>query len=914
MTLIRFTAPAALVLLILLPVTLALTRRRFIPRGTAALRLFALTLIVLSLARPQVAGLSSGQTVVFAVDFSDSITPETREWAVDFVRTAARHRHQGERVGVVAFGADAILEEAPSDKPRLTFASRPSGEATDIARAIRTALAAMPGRGTRRVVLATDGNANRGDLAAALARARSEEVEISVVPLVPLHVGEVLVDEVRAPNEVRVGERFPVRVVIEATAPAQVQLQVVESEAVIDRRTIAIPAGRTIVTLHRVAKAAGMLRYAASIVATPDGISANNHAAARVMVRGSPVVWYVAPELGVLGRALAAQGLHVQVVTPEALPTTAAEYRGAAAVVLDDVPATQLAPAQMAALRDYVGQLGGGLVAAGGLHSFGIGGYAGTPIEDVLPVAMDVRHRMAIPSMAIILVIDASGSMGSFGQQIAPLELAKETAQSVIDLLGERDIIGVIAFDQQPRWVVQPTEARNRERVLDQVSRLQAGGGTNMYPAIELAYSYLRQSQAKVRHAIVLSDGQTDPGDFRGLLTRMAREKMTVSSVAIGNDADLDLMRNLARWGQGRSYFAKDLYTIPQIFTAEALLASRVYIVEDRFIPQVVRDDLFPDIGQLPALQGYVATAPKPASAIYLLSPQDDPILAAWQYGLGRAVAFTSDARPRWAAEWMSWPRLARFWSQLVRGVMRSDDGSLQLNVEQEPGTVLIILDAHTPAGEPMDGLEVQAHLAGGRSRAISVPLAQSASGRYEGRLEFTEPGEYGLAVAARQAGRLIGVRTSGVVIPYSPELRDLTVNRAILLRIAEATGGRVLTDPKEAFAPSGRAAGEPIDVWPPLAMVAVVVFVTEIALRRMPVIGVQLAALAGAVLARVRRPTTPEQLEEDRAYDEADRWKISEPGSTAASESMEAAARLYIARLKAMQRERPDEKSRFED
>ncbi len=911
MTAIRFVHPTVLVLVILLPVAYALTRRRLVPHGTALLRLIVLGLVILSLAQPRVPRLGPGQTIMFAVDLSDSITPDARERAIDSLRAAARAKRPDDRIGLVTFGADAVLEEVPTADPRLAFASRPSGEATDIGQAIRTALMVMPAQGHRRIVLATDGNANRGDLSAALALARSQDVAISVLPVVPTHEGEVLVEEVRAPTEVQVGERFPVRVVIEATTPAQVQLQVTEGETVTDRRSMAVQPGRTIVTLSRVARAEGLLRYVASIVATPDGTTANNRAGALVVVRGAPVIWYVAQQPGVLEHALAAQGLRVRTLTPETLPGTTAEYQGVAAVVLDDVPATQLAPAQMTALHDYVGQLGGGLVAVGGLHSFGVGGYAGTPLEEALPVSMDVRHRMVIPSMAIILIIDASGSMGSYGQEIAPLELAKETAQSVIDLMGDRDIIGVIAFDQKPRWLVPPTEARNRERVFDQISRLQAGGGTDVYPAIALAYDYLRQSPAKVRHAIVLSDFMTDPGDFQGLLTRMARERMTISAVGIGNETDLELMRNVAAWGQGRSYVAKDLYTIPQIFTAEALLASRVYIVEQRFAPQVVRDDLFPEVGQVPSLRGYIATAPKPASVSYLISPQEDPLLAAWQFGLGRAVAFTSDAGPRWAADWMVWPQFARFWSQLVRSVVRTDAGGVQLSVEQELGGAGMILDAYSPSGDPVEDLDVQGFVAGSRTAQRTVALVQSVPGRYEGRVSLTEPGEYGVTVAVRQAGRMLGVRTAAVVIPYSPELRELGVNRATLSRIVEATGGHVLSDPKAAVLPTGRAASETGDAWPMLATAALVVFVAEIALRRVPVLGAHLAVLLGAVLSWLRHPPSSRQQEEDVSYAEADRWKLSEPGSAAASESMEAAARLYIARLKAIGRDRVDEPPR---
>lgn len=910
MTGIRFGLPAALLFLIVLPVAAALARRRTIPRTALVLRLVVLLLLTLSLAAPVIPGAGGGQSVIFAVDFSDSIPAQARQEAVNFVRAAAEHRRPGDRIGVVTFGADAIVEEVPSDTPRLAFTSQPAGEATDLALAVRAALSALPPEGAWRIVLATDGNANRGDLAQALALARSQQVEISVVPIVPGREHEVLVEDVAVPAEVRIGERFFVRVAIAATARAEVRLRVVEGNTVIDQQTMTVEAGRAVISIPRVAGTEGLLHYTATITATPDGTAANNRDEALVTVRGLPVVWYVANAPGVIARALAALGMRVRSLTPEALPATAAEFRGTAAVVLDDIPATQLSAAQMEALRNYVGDLGGGLLAVGGAHSFGVGGYAGTPLENVLPVAMDVRHRLAIPSMAIILVIDTSGSMGAFGQEIAKVELAKETAQSVIDLLGERDIIGVISFDQEPRWLVRPTEARFRDQVMDQVSRVQPGGGTNMYPAIQLAADYLRRSQAKVRHAIVISDGQTDPGDFQGLLTRMQREKITVSSVAIGNDADVQIMQNAARWGGGRYYLARDLYSIPQILTAEAFLASRAYIVEERFTPKVSQRGLVDDLA-FPPLRGYIATAPKPAASVHLLSPQEDPILAAWQYGVGRAVAFTSDAAPRWGAEWLPWPQMVQFWSRLVRWVLRGDDGGLQVTVEQQDaaghpslagGSAAIILDAYTAGGDPVDGLAAQARLTGPGGRAQTVALTESTPGRYEGRIGAGAAGAYTVTVAARDAQGSAHLRTTGFVVPYSPELRDLTVNRAVLSQITEATGGRVLGDPKEAVAPL-RTARTAKEAWPPLAVGAIGLFMLEVTLRRIPAIGHHLLAIASAVRAKWERELTPGEREEDRRYAEADRWKFVGEESPA-SESMEQAARLYIARLKATQDE----------
>jgi hypothetical protein len=376
----------------------------------------------------------------------------------------------------------------------------------------------------------------------------------------------------------------------------------------------------------------------------------------------------------------------------------------------------------------------------------------------------------------------------------------------------------------------------------------------------------------------------------------------------VGGDADEQIMRGLARWGAGRYYMARDLYTIPQILTAEALLASRAYFVEERFVPERVQRGLVDDLAP-PALRGYVATAPKPAGTLHLVSPSDDPILAAWQYGIGRAAAFTSDATSRWGAEWMSWPDLARFWYRLARWASRDDADGLHVAVEQidasgqrapAGGHVAITVDAYTPSGDPVDALDAEARVVGPDGGAQVVSLVQSAPGRYEGRASSARAGAYTVAVAAL-LGREMRTKTTGFVVPYSPELRDLTANRVLLARIAEATGGAILSDPRASVATT-RSSHTPADAWPYVAVLATGLFLAEIAWRRIPAIGEYAGGFVAAALRRVRAVPPPAEVEADRFYEEADRWKLIEGESTEGSESMEAAARLYIARLKAAQ------------
>jgi Mg-chelatase subunit ChlD len=898
---IRFAAPAVLAGLALLPLVAVVLRGRAVRPVLVVLRMLVIAMLILAAAGMEISTAANDLTVIFAADRSDSIGPDGARTLRTFLDEVRTRTAPEQRAGLVTFGADAILEEIPSNQPRLALATQPRSDGTNLAAAIQRSLQALPDGAGQRVVLMTDGQANAGNLTEAVAAMRGRGVELAVVPLASGPAPEVLIEDVTMPSTLAVGERLPVTVTIRATEAADATLKVRGNGALLLARELKLKAGRTTIEVEPQATQPGLLRVDALIDANPDTEPANNRAFALAFVQGQPFILYVGEPAGPLPAALEAQGLTVRRISPAQLSVSPAAYQGTAAVVLDDVPAFSLSPRQTAALRDYVRLAGGGLVAIGGTRSFGIGGYSGTPLEEALPVSMDVRHRLAIPSMAIILVIDASGSMGSFGIELAKVEVAKEIAQSTIDFMGERDLVGVLAFDQQPRWLVQPTPASQRARILDAVSRIKAGGGTNMYPALLEARSVLRRLEAKVKHVIVLSDGQTDPGDFRTLTTAMSDDRITISTVAVGRDADLEIMKNIATWGRGRSYVAKDLYSIPQILTAEALLATRAYVIEERFAPKASGvAGVLGDLGAIPPLRGYLATAPKPAADIGLVSHQDDPILATWTYGLGRAAVVTTDARNRWTAEWTGWPNAARFWSQVVRWTMSREVGSLDVHAGIEEDHIRVVLDARDGEGSPIVSLTAVATVAGDRVRPLQLELKQTRPGWYEATTPLPPAGAYLLTVVASEGGRPAGRSSVPVAVPYSPELRQVGLNRALISYLTEAAGAKVIFRPADALAPPANPVRRARPVWPLFASLALTGFVAEVTLRRIPAVEHHLSRVASIVVAFVRRQPPPEQVVEDEEYAAADRWRIEEPAEAAArAASMEAAARLYIARLR---------------
>ena len=906
-----FTRPHFLFLLLaLLPLVVA-SRRRWVPllRWVLPLRLLFLTLLILALAGLAVPDVAKAFTVIFLVDASDSVDVRSRQVALDFLNRAAALLPSQGRAGLVLFAGRPLVVSAPVESLHLTaFPPAPDPSSTDIGSALRAALDLLPAEGGRRIVLLSDGGHNTGELDSSLRRAQAEGVEISVVPFLRSQGPEVFVDRIVAPDRVHVGEIFSVTAVVESTDPQPAQVRLIGEGKVLEERTVVLRVGRTFVPFQQKGLVPGLLRYEVEVLSTRDGIPENNRGLAYVSVEGKPVVLYVSASPGPLQGILVRQGFSVHFARPSELPSAAVGLLPYDAVILDDVPATGLSRAQMVGLRDYVAEMGGGLVVIGGPHSFGAGGYHGTPLEETLPVSMDVRHRLVFPSLAVVLVLDTSGSMGGFGNEPAKVELAKEAAASVLEFLRERDLIGVITFDQEYRWLVPLTEASRRKEIEEKILQLRAGGGTNMYPALNAAKEALEPARAKVKHVIVLSDGQTDPGEFGTLVQEMSRKRITVTAVAIGNDADTRFMRQLAAWGRGRYYHARDPYSIPLILTAEAMVATKAYIVEEPFTPELVEGgEILSAISSLPPLDGYVATTPKPTAQVILGSPQGDPVLAIWQYGLGRAVAFTSDARPRWAGDWLASSRAPRIWTQAVRWALRHEEGGFRVATDVEGRTGKIVLDARDPSGTPLVDLEAHVRLLTPSGGVHVLRLVQTAPGWYEGEVKLAEEGGYVAAVEARRGGRDVRARTVALAVPYSPELRVEGISRTVLGRIVETTGGRFLTDPAQAVEPPGSHGRQAREVWGWLVAGSLVVLLVEVGTRRAPAVRY---ALAGVLR---REPRKQEEWEEeDRAYLEADRWRIEEPAREEVRiSSMEHAARLYIARLKMLQGLSPEDEQR---
>ncbi len=842
-----------------------LAASRTLPAGrriaSLVIRLVLAACLVLALAGMRLALPSDRLAVVFLVDASDSMLDATSEELVEWARAAVGDMPEGDRAGVVVFGANALVDRLPSELAELADpASAPVAAASDVGAAVRLAAAIMPAGMQQRMVLLSDGNDTTGDAADAIAASTARGIRLDVVTPADDQSAEVLVDALDAPTGARVGETIDLVVRLRSTITTSATLRLLADGATVATRDIDLEPGITAIPFSVTADEAGFHVFRAVIEPDDDRFSQNNAADAYVLVTGPPQVLVAtddAERAADLVASLNEGSLEVTVVNSGGVPSSLTSLAGYDSIVLDNVSADALGPTAMASLQVYVRDLGRGLVMLGGRESFGAGGYLDTPLEEALPVYMSVRDRERSPDVAMVAVVDKSGSMAdchctgdsrdtanpSGSRGFEKVDIAKEAILRAAEALAPTDQLGVVTFDENAHWAVRT--APIDFGALGDGLGFQADGMTNIFAGLQAAYEDLIDNPATLRHIILLTDGWSTHGAYDELLADMQEAGITLSTIGTGGGS-AEVLRRLAEESGGRYYDAADATTIPDIFLRETIRTAGERIVEEPFQPipsssSEILDGL--DAGRLPQLLGYNATTAKGSATVSLLTAREDPLLAQWQYGLGRAVAWTSDARQQWATPWIGTAEFGTLTAQLVAWTLPPQDAE-GIEVRFTPaggGDLDVEVTSFDDDGAPRNFYDTQLRLVSPNLEPTQVELDQVGPGRYAGTLRADDPGAYLVRVAqtySDENGTDAATRTLGIVSPAAEEYRRLGIDIDSLASFAAAGAGRQLAlDAEEPGAEVWRhdieASAFPTPIWPILLILAIVLVPIDIGVRR---------------------------------------------------------------------------------
>ena len=821
------------------------------------LRIAFIAMLGLGLSRLVETATTDKACTVYLVDVSNSVPEEALSDAKEAIQKALAEKPAEGLVRIVTFAERPRLIELAEDG---SFAierhaeTKPDGKLDDrgagsnLESALQLAYGLYPPGYLKRAVLISDGAETEGDILAEANRAAEFGIRLFTVPYTRPLPGEVAVQELKMPARVKVGETFEPKARIYASRATKARARLYQGEVLngLDGvRELTLAAGPNEVLFKSVVRVAGPVTYVLELDQIGDDrFPDNNRVAVTLDVPGRPAVLYIegTPEqASALSGALTAQQFDVEIRSPVGFPGSIEEISRYDFVVVSDVEKARLELSAQDLIERYVRDLGGGFLFAGGESSFGLGGWNHTTIERILPVKMDSDSKKEMPSVALCLVLDRSGSMTG-----NPMEMAKAAAKATVDTLAPDDLIEVIAFDNAPNRYVKMQPARNQARITSDIARIQPGGGTEIFSALDAAFQDLTVTQARRKHVILLTDGRANTTGINDLVAGMVAESITVTSVGLGNDLDEAFLRGIAETGGGRFHAVPDANSLPKIFTKETEMIAKSAAVEEWFQVTQTGEAQFLnglDIRTAPFLHGYVSTQMKPMPAEEILvSDTAEPILARWRVGLGWSLAWTSDVKPRWAVEWIKWPGFERFWGQLVREHMRQKHTrELDMKAEVVNGHLKASVDAFTTDERFDNNLQSRLTITGPEPKGETrvVELRQVAPGRYEVDLPLEKYGSFLLKAEHLKEQpdgslKVSAVSYGHVSNPYPKEYASFEPNRVVLARAAEAAGGEF--EPKDVatvFDPRGEQVTYFKDLWNRFIMAAIVLFLLDLLVRR---------------------------------------------------------------------------------
>ena len=711
---------------------------------SVAFRTLAILLLILALCRPFASRENQALHVNFLVDVSESVDLTKASQSLDQIALWQKSLRSGDTWSLFMIG-DGVRRFGSIEALRSELDGWQQGVGNDkfrshsrIAEALLTTRLFYPAGKARRAVLLSDGHETKDELTTTLAQLAAEDIDVRFWPTPGLAESEaaVLAIEPSSP-EAFYGEVLRITVKLATNQQMAGKLRLIHKGVAVQQQDVMLdPSGRNIFHFDVDMKTPGASHWSAELVSARDHFPINNTASATINVRGRPrvLVLHQKPQvLRSLSRMLEEQEMTVEVRGQYGLPETLEEIASFDAVVLADLPATSLTVRQMQMLKRYVTDLGGGLLMTGSENSFGLGGYYKTPVEDVLPLVSRFEKEKEKPSLAMVLVIDKSGSMDG-----VPIELARQAAKAAVELLSPRDSIAVVGFDHEAQVICEMSSAADSVAVQAAIDSLMAGGGTFMYPAMVVAKDMLDSTPAKIRHMICLGDGMTQSADHESLAEEMRDAGITVSTVALGQ-ADKQLMAAIAELGGGRYYETNDPMNVPQIFTKETMEATKSAIKEDLY--SCVQTGDHPILAgyndaELPFTLGYVMTEAKATAQLLLAVETGDPLLAVGRYGLGAGMAYTSDLTDKWGGEWLAWEGCGRFWAQAIRGILRnnSTDG-MQIVSHTDEEFWRFNIRRVADNGQPLNDTHWDAAAFDENQQEQPIEVHEVGLGRYEARV-----------------------------------------------------------------------------------------------------------------------------------------------------------------------------------
>lgn len=855
---IRFLYPELFLLAI--PLWFVYRRRGRAHGVTGALRIALLVVLLVALTGPEVNLGGQGIDVIVVADRSRSLPAGTESRINELIRNLQSNRRTGDRVGLVTFGSSAAVESVLSEESILKeYRQLILPDGSDLNEALHTALNLIDANRPARILVFSDGEANGASPASAARRARDLGVPVDFREFPRQRVGDVAVDSLLLPETVAPREPFQYTVWVYSDRETAGRVTVYrDGEPVAeDKENRSFVSGMNRLLFRDLLEEGGLHRYEVRLEVADDPLVENNRGTGVVRVDAGPrlLVLNADGQPDNFVRALRAGNIPVDVAVSREHPLTQDSLDRYRAVVVENVPAADFGRVKMERLAQFVEDLGGGLALTGGERSFGTGGYFKSPLDDILPVSMEMRDEHRKTRLAMAVALDRSGSMAITVKGGKPkMHLANLGTVEAIKMLSPGDSVAVIAVDSSPHVIQRLTPVEDTSAITSKVLKIESmGGGIFVYEALVAAGKQLMDADQSTKHIILFSDANDseEPGDYKKLLAQFEAAGITTSVIGLGKptDSDSKLLEDIAKLGKGNIMFTEDAEELPRLFTEDTLSVARSSFVkkdpetQPGGIPAEITAgaQLMGEVisGRFPATDGYNLSYLKPDATLGVVS-QDEyaaPWSAFWYRGLGRVAAVTLEVDGQYSGDFGRWDEYADFaitHARWLLGGSSPDDVYLKLEREGQDGVVTLELDPDRPSKRGTDAPTLSLlPPSDDREAALDLPFQWIGPDSLQARFKLTREGTYRTLV--KLGGRNV-VRGPAVTLPYSPEFMPrvgLPSGRQVLDAVAQLTGGRERIDIVEVLADPPRSARTtPLLPW--LLIGGVALLLTEIAGRRL--------------------------------------------------------------------------------
>jgi Ca-activated chloride channel homolog len=788
-----------------------------------ALKAGAFLAIIFAIAQPSLVVFESKVAVAMLADTSASVSPDDllRESNYADRLEKARGRHWSRVIPFARSTRDALLSERPKDKWQLRYTTGAGGRGTDLETAVRDGAASLPSGMVPRLLLVSDGNENLGSVARAIWQAQQLGIPVDTMALTGRPKPGLMLESVSFPGQVFSGERFPVDVTLESPASAQAKVELSAEGKPIGTNQVQLSEGANHLRLQATVNSAGAIAIAGKISAGSLG-EARFEDAVTLRKPRALLISHDPPESEVhLQRVLESNQFEID----RAADGVPAKLDGYQLIIVNNWNAESISADRKAALEDYV-KKGGGLAWIAGEHNVynDKKGQEEDALERTLPAKL--APPRSPEGTAVVLIIDKSSSME--GRKI---ELARLAAIGVVENLRDIDMVGVLIFDNSFQWAVTLRKADDRASIKRLISGITPDGGTQIAPALTEAYQKVLPTNAVYKHIVLLTDGISEEGDSMTLTKEAVTNHVTISTVGLGQDVNRAFLEKVASSAEGKSYFLNEPEGLEQILLRDVQEHTGVTAVEKNIQPKVVKQaEILDGVGieSAPALHGYVRYQSRPAADTILSADREDPLLARWQYGLGRSVVFTSDAKNRWAANWITWPGFDKLWANIFRDLLpHAPQSETSADFDRASNELVVDYRLSRTVDEPATIPDI--FVVGPNGFQAPLKVAKVTAGHYRGKLGI------GQAQGLFRVRPVDDSRAFPEVGFYrqEDEMQEYGNNNALLRQIATATGGRFNPSPKQVFDASGRSIRTTMDLWPGLLALAIALNLAELVVRK---------------------------------------------------------------------------------